>query len=121
MKKILVVDDTKHLARGLSEVLEFEGFEARFAFDGLQAIAVMKTFVPDLVITDLRMPKMDGFQLIAAIRNDETLKRIPIIVITASVGPENRSKILDAGANLLVVKPFDEEKLIDIIKTLLDE
>jgi chemosensory pili system protein ChpA (sensor histidine kinase/response regulator) len=120
MKKILVVDDTKHLANGLSEILELEGFEARVAFDGVEALAAMKSFIPHLIVTDLRMPKMDGFALIAAIRSDASLRNIPIIVITASVGPDHKDDVIAIGANLFVGKPFDDEKLVEAIKILLE-
>jgi CheY-like chemotaxis protein len=120
-KRIVVVDDTKHLARGLAEVLEMEGFETRFAFDGIEALIVMRTFVPNLVVTDLRMPKMDGFELIDAIRNDQDLKGVPIIAITASIGPERKAQVIEIGANLFVKKPFNDEQLLEVIKTLLDE
>jgi len=120
-KRIVVVDDTKHLARGLAEVLEMEGFETRFAFDGIEALIVMRTFVPNLVVTDLRMPKMDGFELIDAIRNDEGLKGVPIIAITASISPECKDQVIETGANLFVKKPFNDEQLLEVIKTLLDE
>jgi CheY-like chemotaxis protein len=121
MKKIVVVDDTKHLARGLAEVLEMEGFETRFAFDGIEGLRVIKVFAPNLVVTDLRMPKMDGFELIAAIRHDEALKKVPIIAITASIGRERRDQVIKTGANLFVAKPFKDEQLLEVIKTLLNE
>jgi CheY-like chemotaxis protein len=121
MKRIVVVDDTKHLARGLAEVLELEGFETRFAFNGIEALTVMKVFVPNLVVTDLRMPKMDGFELITAIRHDEALREVPIIAITASIGHERRKQVIETGANLFVAKPFKDEQLLEVIKTLLNE
>ena len=120
-KRIVVVDDAKHLARGLAEVLEMEGFETKFAFDGIEALSVMRTFVPNLVVTDLRMPKMDGFELIDAMRHDEALKGVPIIAITASIGRECRDKVIEKGANLFVAKPFNDEQLLEVIKTLLNE
>src|SRR4030095_8170792 len=117
-KRIVIVDDTKYLAKGLAEILELEGFETRFAFDGIEALRVMRTFVPNLVVTDLRMPKMDGFELIDAIRHDEALKGVPIIAITASIGPERRDQVIEIGANLFVAKPFNDEQLLEVIKTL---
>lgn len=120
-KRIVIVDDAKYLAIGLAEILELEGFETRFAFDGIEALRVMRTFVPNLVVTDLRMPKMDGFELIDAIRHDETLKEVPIIAITASIGPECRDQVIETGANHFVAKPFDDEQLLEVIKTLLNE
>lgn len=121
MKRIVVVDDTKHLARGLAEVLQLEGFETRFAFDGIEALTVMRTFVPNLVVTDIRMPKMDGFELIDAIRHSEALKGVPIIAITASIGCERKDQVMKTGANLFVAKPFNDEQLLEVIKTLLNE
>lgn len=121
MKRIVIVDDTKHLARGLAEILELEGFETRFAFDGFEALMVMRTFVPDLVVTDLRMPRMDGFKLIDVIRREKALKGVQIIAISASITPECRDQVMETGANLFVQKPFNDEQLLEEIKTLLNE
>lgn len=121
MKRIVIVDDTRPLAIGLAEVLGLEGFDTRFAFDGIEALLVMKSFVPDLVVTDLRMPKMDGFELIDTMRHDEILREVPIIAITAGIGRECRDRVMEIGANLFVEKPFNDEQLLEVIKTLLNE
>lgn len=120
MSRILVVDDTKNLADGLSEVLTLEGFEAKVVYDGVQALEVIDDFRPDLLITDLRLPKMDGLSLTKAVRNHSSFSNIPIVIISASVSPDMRELSLSAGANLFVAKPFDDALLVKAIFTILE-
>ena len=107
--KILVVDDEAQIARVLKATLTAQGYSIRTASDGDDAVQAMKTWTPDLVITDLRMPNMDGVELCRYLR---AKSNIPIIVL--SVKNEERIKIeaLDAGADDYVTKPFSVNELL---------
>src|SRR5690348_8529457 len=107
--KILVVDDEPQIARVLKATLTAQGYSIRTASDGDDAVQAMKTWTPDLVITDLRMPNMDGVDLCRYLRAKTS---IPIIVL--SVKNEERIKIeaLDAGADDYVTKPFSVNELL---------
>jgi two-component system KDP operon response regulator KdpE len=107
--KILVVDDEAQIARVLKTTLSARGYSVRTASDGDDALQVMKSWTPDLVITDLRMPNMDGIELCRQLR---AKSGIPIIVL--SVRNEERMKVeaLDAGADDYVTKPFSVNELL---------
>jgi two-component system, OmpR family, KDP operon response regulator KdpE len=114
--KILVVDDEPQIARVLKTTLSARGYSVRTASDGDDALQVMKSWTPDLVITDLRMPNMDGVELC---RNLRAKSGIPIIVL--SVRNEERTKVeaLDAGADDYVTKPFSVDELLARVRAAL--
>jgi two-component system KDP operon response regulator KdpE len=108
-RRILVVDDESQITRVLRTSLSSQGYDIRVANDGETALEIMKDWTPDLVITDLSMPNMDGLELCRRLRLSS---KIPIIVL--SVKGEERSKVqaLDAGADDYVTKPFGIEELL---------
>jgi two-component system, OmpR family, KDP operon response regulator KdpE len=108
-RRILVVDDEPQITRVLRTSLSSQGYDLRVANDGETALEIMKDWTPDLVITDLSMPNMDGLELSRRIR---TKLHVPIIVL--SVKGEERTKVqaLDAGADDYVTKPFGMEELL---------
>src|SRR5579884_2862624 len=109
MKNILVVDDEPQITRVLKTTLSSRGYGIRIASDGDEAVQIMKDWSPDLVITDLRMPNMDGLQLCHQIRAKSSL---PIIVLSVK-GEENiKIQALDAGADDYVTKPFSINELL---------
>jgi two-component system, OmpR family, KDP operon response regulator KdpE len=114
--KILVVDDEAQIARVLKTTLSARGYSVRTASDGDDAVQVMKAWTPDLVITDLRMPNMDGVELCRHLR---AKSGIPIIVL--SVRSEERAKVeaLDAGADDYVTKPFSVDELLARVRAAL--
>jgi len=108
-RRILIVDDEPQITRVLRTTLTSRGYELRVANDGESALEIMKDWTPDLVITDLGMPRMDGLELCRRIR---TASQLPIIVL--SVKGEERTKVqaLDAGADDYVTKPFGMGELL---------
>ena len=114
--KILVVDDEPQIARVLKTTLSARGYAIRTAADGDDALLVMKSWTPDLVITDLRMPNMNGVELCRYLR---AKSGIPIIVL--SVRDEERTKVeaLDAGADDYVTKPFSVDELLARVRAAL--
>jgi len=119
-KHILVIDDTKILAKAIAELLTLEGFAVSVAYDGPQGLAMFKEKNPDLIVTDLLMAGMNGFEVIEHIRSGTFRNKIPIIIVTADTNVQNELKATLAGANLLLHKPFDEDHFIQSIKTLLE-
>ena len=113
---ILVVDDEPQIARVLKTTLSSHGYGTRTASDGDEALQMMKSWPPDLIITDLRMPNMDGLELCRHVREKS---RIPIIVL--SVKGEERIKVeaLDAGADDYVTKPFNVNELLARVRAAL--
>lgn len=113
---LLVVDDDPAIRRTLAETLEGEGYEARAAATGGEAFACFESAAPDLVITDLAMPRGDGFALIADIRRRD---RTPIIVLSVRGEEEDKVRALDLGADDYVTKPFSLTELLARIRAQL--
>lgn len=115
-QKILVVDDESQITRVLKTTLSAQGYEIRTAPDGLQALEAMKGWVPDLIITDLRMPHMDGLELCRQVRAQS---RIPIIVLSVKGEETIKVEALDAGADDYVTKPFSVNELLARVRAAL--
>ncbi len=115
-RHILVVDDEAQITRVLKTTLSSQGYDVRTAGDGEEALDEMKNWPPDLIITDLRMPKLDGLALCKRVRMDS---RIPILVL--SVKGEERAKVeaLDAGADDYITKPFSVNELLARVRAAL--
>jgi two-component system KDP operon response regulator KdpE len=107
-QRILVVDNEPQILRVLSRSLASEGHEIRVASDGEEALAVFGEWTPDLVITDLAMPKIDGLELCRRLR---TISSIPIIVLSASNEEHMKVEALDLGADDYITKPFSMDEL----------
>jgi CheY-like chemotaxis protein len=112
--KLLLVDDTEEVLNNLEEYLAMEGYEIETASNGLQALECLPKFQPDLIITDLLMPDMDGFELIREVRQQPIYQEIPIIVFSARPLDEGKD-ITDYGANVFLLKPSSVEILSDTI------
>lgn len=110
--KILAVDDSRTMRAMLGSALSDAGFEAHLADDGLHGLEVLDGMVPDAIITDINMPRMDGFGFIDAVRKDSRHDAVPILVLTTESAPELRQRARDAGATGWIVKPFDPVKLV---------
>jgi two-component system KDP operon response regulator KdpE len=115
-RRILVVDDEPQITRVLRTSLSSQGYDIRVANDGETALEIMKDWTPDLVVTDLSMPNMDGLELCRRLR---VASQVPIIVL--SVRGEERTKVqaLDAGADDYVTKPFGIEELLARVRASL--
>jgi len=112
----LVVDDEPQIARVLKTTLSSQGYGIRTATDGKQALQEMKSWSPDLVITDLRMPNMDGLELCRAIRTES---RVPIIVLSVKGEETIKVEALDAGADDYITKPFNVNELLARVRAAL--
>jgi two-component system chemotaxis sensor kinase CheA len=120
IKSILVVEDSITARSLLKNILEAAGYQVQTAVDGIDAMTSLKTGSFDLVVSDVEMPRMDGFDLTEKIRADNKLKDIPVILVTALASREHRERGIDAGANAYIVKSnFDQSGLIEIVRRYL--
>tara|TARA_B100000676_G_scaffold60371_1_gene59652 strand:- start:535 stop:1233 length:699 start_codon:yes stop_codon:yes gene_type:complete len=117
--RIFVVDDEKDLTDLLHYQLGKEGFEVKFSNNPFEALGKARDFSPELIILDVMMPDLDGFQLLRMIRSDNLLQKIPVIMLTAKSGVEHRIKGLEQGADDYLEKPFDSQELILRIRSIL--
>ncbi len=115
----MVVDDSITMRKVTRRVLETYDFEVVTARDGVEAVEQMRERVPDLLLLDIEMPRMDGYQVAEHVRSDARLRHIPIIMITSRAGQKHRERGKQAGANAYLSKPYKEAELIDEVKKLL--
>ncbi len=118
-KTVLVVDDKEENRRFVAELLSLVGFATLEASGGEEALAVFKAERPDLVLMDMRMPRMDGYEATRRLKSTSAGKNTPVIAISASAFAEERDKILASGADEFLCKPFRENELFDSIARLL--
>lgn len=119
MKKILLVEDTPSLAEEIMDILRMESFDVTLAINGRDAMEQLAREPADLIISDLFMPEMDGFQLISALRNHPSLGETPIIILSARTTSETIDKVLSLGSDLFIQKPCDSQYLVASIKKIL--
>lgn len=118
MERVLVVDDSPVVATTLRSWLERRGYEVVVAATGDEALAGAAT-LPDLVLLDLTLPDLPGLEVLRRLRRDETLSRVPVVVLTASTAREDRISCLEGGAEDFLSKPIDEAELIARVRSLL--
>ena len=119
-KRILLADDNADMRDYIEPLLNGSQWEIEAVPDGQAALDAIRTRAPDLVVTDVMMPRMDGFGLLQAIRNDNATKEIPVIILSARTGEEARLEGLHAGADDYLTKPFSARELLARIKSNLD-
>lgn len=121
MKRILLVEDTPSLAMEIVDILQMESFDVTLATNGKDAMELLARWRADIVISDLFMPGMDGFQLISSIRNHPTLRETPIIILSARTTNDTIDKVMALGSDLFIQKPCDSQYLVASIKRLIAE
>ncbi len=116
---IMVVDDSITIRKVTERMLNRYGIEVVLAKDGVDATNLLQDNIPDLMLLDIEMPRMDGFEVASYVRNDERLKNIPIIMITSRTGSKHKEKAMEIGVNEYLGKPFQEDDLVKNINDLL--
>lgn len=120
LRKILVVEDSITSRTLLKNILEASGYDVKTAVDGMDAMTLLKTETFDVVVSDVEMPRMDGFELTQKIRADKKLSELPVILVTALETREDKERGIDAGANAYIVKSsFDQSNLLGVIKRMI--
>ncbi|MEC9347700.1 MAG: response regulator [Pseudomonadota bacterium] len=116
MKRILTVDDSRTMRDMLLHTLTAAGYEVVQAIDGEDGVRVLDEQGFDVIITDINMPKMDGYGFIEYCRRDDGYRSTPILVLTTETSREKRERAREAGATGWIVKPFDPQRLTEIIE-----
>src|SRR5579884_4028506 len=119
MAKILLVEDNEMNRDMLSRRLVRKGYEVVIATDGAQGVAMAGTDAPDLILMDMRLPEIDGWEAVRRIRNDEAAERVPVIALTAHAMAGDREKAIEAGCDDYDTKPVDFARLHEKICRLL--
>ncbi len=116
---IMVVDDSITVRKVTSRHLQKHNMDVLAAKDGIEALEKLRDQVPDLMLVDIEMPRMDGYELTSNVRSDPLLKHVPIIMITSRAGSKHRDRALQLGVNLYMTKPYQEDELLANIRLLL--
>jgi CheY-like chemotaxis protein len=115
MPKILVVDDEIHIVKIIAYKMRGAGYEVVSARDGVEALDMVKINRPDLILLDVMMPRMDGYQTLQALKNDPATRDIPVFLLTVKSKEVDRQKGYEIGADDYLTKPFSPNKLLERI------
>jgi chemosensory pili system protein ChpA (sensor histidine kinase/response regulator) len=116
----LVVDDSITVRRVTQRLLERNGMRVLTAKDGVDAVSLLQEHLPDIILLDIEMPRMDGYEVAAHVRNDPRLKDIPIVMITSRVSEKHRARAIELGVDDYLGKPYQENQLLDAIEPLVN-
>lgn len=116
IKTVLTVDDSRTMRDMLRLALAGAGFEVVQAEDGVLGLEALAGCTPDVIVTDINMPRMDGFQFIEEVRSSDAHRAIPILVLSTESSQEKKLRARNAGATGWIVKPFDPVKLVDAVR-----
>jgi chemosensory pili system protein ChpA (sensor histidine kinase/response regulator) len=116
---VMVIDDSVTVRKVTTRLLERNGYEVITAKDGVDAIATLQDFKPDIMLLDIEMPRMDGFEVATLVRHDERLQDVPIIMITSRTGQKHKDRAFSIGVNGYLGKPFQEHDLLENIEKYL--
>lgn len=120
MKKVLVIDDEQINRLLISSVLKAEKYEVFEASGGKEGIEKAKSLIPDIIVCDMRMPEVDGMEVLDNLRSDENLMSTPFVFLTSNTDAIDEKVALKSGANAYLYKPVSKEKLTDCVKKLID-
>lgn len=119
MARILIADDEPNIVLALELLMKREGYEIRTVGDGETALEAARTFHPDLILLDVMMPKMDGYEVCERLRSDPALKHVTIVMLTAKGREVEKEKGMALGADLYITKPFSTRDVVQRVKELL--
>lgn len=119
MKKVVLIEDSKVLAIALSGALKVEGIEVHWAANGVEGVSLAKQQKPDLILLDLMLPKLSGFEVCKLLKTDNATWKIPVVIMSTLNDPENKDRATEAGADYFIPKPYDLRSTIAEIKKYL--
>ncbi|OPL15023.1 MAG: hypothetical protein AVO34_00485 [Firmicutes bacterium ML8_F2] len=118
-QRILLVEDEKNVILGVRTCLDAVGYHVDIVEDGEAALQYINRESPDLILLDLLLPKVDGFEVLKAVKGDEAKKNIPVIILTAKAEEEDKQRAMALGADDYMTKPFKPQVLWDLLKKYL--
>lgn len=119
MKKIVLIEDSKVLGQALTAALKAEKIQTHWAADGAAGVALAKQEKPDVILLDLMLPKLSGFEVCKLLKTDNTTWRIPIVIMSTLTDEESRTRAQEAGADYFIGKPYDLVSTLAEIKKIL--
>ncbi|GMV48004.1 MAG: hypothetical protein AMXMBFR66_34020 [Pseudomonadota bacterium] len=116
--RVLIAEDEPHIVESLSFVLQREGFDVISVLDGEAALRALRSDAPELLILDLMLPRMNGFEVLKAVKSDPVLKSVPVLVLTAKGQAQDRRMAEEIGADCFVTKPFSNRDIVEQARRL---
>ena len=120
-RRILVVDDSITMRRVTERLLERNGMRVMTAKDGIEAMGIMQDHKPDIILLDVEMPRMDGYEFASHVRADPESQDVPIIMVTSRVSDKHKARAIELGVNDYLGKPYQERTLLDAMHHLLHQ
>jgi len=120
MKRILVVEDNELNMKLFRDLLEANGYTVLSSGDGIEALKIARAEKPDLILMDIQLPEVSGLEVTKWIKDDDDIKHIPIIAVTAFAMKDDETKILDGGCDAYIPKPISVSNFLDTVKRFLD-
>jgi chemosensory pili system protein ChpA (sensor histidine kinase/response regulator) len=120
---VLIIDDSPSVRRVLSTLIKSAGWKPVTARDGLEALEILyhTPTSPDLILLDVEMPRMDGYELLGTLKANDTYRHIPVVMVTSRAGDKHRKKAIDLGSSGYLVKPYQDDALLNVIRALVKE
>ena len=115
LPRILIVDDSLSVRNSLAQLMRDSGYQAILARDGREAVKILESEKPDVVLTDLEMPRMNGFELVSFIRNSSSWQDLPTVMITSRNMAKHRQQAEQSGVNRFIAKPFTDDEVLEVI------
>lgn len=119
-KRVLLAEDEPNIVESLTFLLERAGFEVAVESDGRQALQTVLTNTPDILILDVMLPELDGYEILRQLRADRRAETLPVLMLTAKGQREDRETALECGADLFITKPFSNSEIVSAVKQLSD-
>lgn len=114
--RVLAIDDSRTMRGLVKQVMQSAGFDCTCAEDGEEGLALFAASLPDVVITDINMPRLDGYGVIRAIRSGSVHRSVPILVLTTESAEHLKTRAREAGATGWIVKPFEDSTLVSVVR-----
>lgn len=118
---VLIAEDEPHIVESLSFVLRRSGYEVSSVFDGEAAMLKLRSDPPDMMILDVMLPRLNGFEVLKEVKSDPSLRSIPVIVLTAKGQAHDRRMAEELGADGFMTKPFSNRDIVEQVRTLVRE
>ncbi len=119
-KRVLLAEDEPNIVESLTFLLDRAGFEVMVETDGRKALDTALEDLPDVLILDVMLPELDGYEVLRLLRSDHRANKLPVLMLTAKGQREDRETALECGANLFITKPFANSDIIEAVKQLAD-
>lgn len=120
-KKVLIVEDNELNMKLFADLLEAHGYETRETREGLKAISIAKSFMPDLILMDIQLPEVSGLEVTKWIKDDKTLAHIPVVAVTAFAMRGDEKRIRDGGCEAYIAKPITVTTFLSTVRKLVEQ